>query len=75
MRAQKETSSRFSRPLAFLVHTVVVPSGGDKGKENMSGIGRCHWVKSRKSCLREGKPYTCLIHSVTVVLECHYFLL
>lgn len=61
---------------------IVLVSGGETGvRERMNGIGRLHWVKSRRSCLMKSKPYiyTNLILLV-MVLECicilvHYFLL
>lgn len=48
------------------MHTVVVSGGRDNGKENMSGIGRLHCIKSRKSCLMKGKPsvYIYTFHSL-----------
>lgn len=54
----------FHGPWLFMP-SLVVSGGRDEGRENGSGINRCLWVKSRKSCLIKGKPYVCLSHCLS----------
>lgn len=46
------------------MHIVLVSGGETRVRESMNGIGRLHWVKSRRSCLMKSKPYIYKFHSL-----------